>query len=426
MVWIAIVFIVLLVMGTPIAFVLGLTSLLYILNSGTIALKIVAMRMYGGIDEFVLLAIPFFILAGQLMTKSGITEDLVKLSNLVVGRIRGSLAHINILASIFFAGLTGAAASDAAALGSILIPTMKKEGYTPEYSAAVTAVSSVIGPIIPPSIVMVIYASVTSESVAALFLGGFIPGVAIGLALMVLAYVYAVRENHPYRKESIPRREAISIITKSTVGLMVPVIILGGILSGIFTPTEAAAVACAYGLLIGVFLFRSLNWGNIQEALVETVKTSAMVLIIIAGARIFGLVLSIERIPDQVATQLLQITENPILILLIFNGFLLIMGMLMEPGSNVIILAPILAPVAVKVGIDPLHFALVMLVNLNIGMATPPVGISLFVVASIAQRPFERIALKAMPFIAVEMVVLLLITYIPTITLILPKLFGFH
>lgn len=273
---------------------------------------------------------------------------------------------------------------------------------------------------------MVIYASVTSESVAALFLGGFIPGVVIGLALMVLAYVYAVRENHPCRKEPIPRKEAGAILAKSTVGLMVPVIILGGILTGIFTPTEAAAVACAYGLLVGVFFFRSLNWSNIKECLIETVKTSAMVLIIIAGARIFGLVLSVERIPDQVATQLLGITQNPILILLIFNGFLLIMGMLMEPGSNVIILAPILAPVAIKVGIDPLHFALVMLVNLNIGMATPPVGISLFVVSSIAKRPFESIAVKAIPFIAVEIVVLLLITYIPTITLVLPRLFGFH
>lgn len=426
MVWIGIVFLVLLVMGIPIAFVLGLTSLLYILNSGTISLKIVAMRMYGGIDEFVLLAIPFFILAGQLMTTSGITQDLVKLSNLVVGKIRGSLAHINIVASIFFAGLTGAATSDAAALGSILIPTMEKEGYTPEYAGAVTAVSSVIGPIIPPSIVMVIYASVTGESVAALFLGGFIPGVSIGLALMVLAYIYAVRERHPYRKEPVAVREARVIIVKSSVGLMIPIIILGGILSGIFTPTEAAAVACAYGLVVGLFFFRTLNWPKIRDCFIETVRTSAMVLIIISGARIFGLLLSIERIPDHLASQLLTITDNPIIILLIFNAILLVMGMLMEPGSNVIILAPILAPVAVNVGIDPLHFALVMLVNLNIGMVTPPVGISLFVVSSIARRPFESIAVKALPFIAVELVILLLITYIPTITLILPKLFGFH
>lgn len=426
MVWIAIVFLVLLVMGIPIAFVLGLTSLLYILNSGTVSLKIVPMRMYGGIDEFVLLAIPFFILAGQLMTTSGITQDLVKLSNLAVGKIRGSLAHINIVASIFFAGLTGAATSDAAALGSILIPAMEKEGYTPEYAGAVTAVSSVIGPIIPPSIVMVIYASVTGESVAALFLGGFIPGVSIGLALMVLAYIYAVREGHPYRKEPFAVREAWAIIVKSSVGLMIPIIILGGILSGIFTPTEAAAVACAYGLVVGLFFFRTLNWPKIRDCFIETVRTSAMVLIIIAGARIFGLLLSIERIPDHLASQLLTITGNPIIILLIFNAILLVMGMLMEPGSNVIILAPILAPVAVNVGIDPLHFALVMLVNLNIGMVTPPVGISLFVVSSIAHRPFERIAVKALPFIAVELVILFLITYIPTITLILPKVFGFH
>jgi tripartite ATP-independent transporter DctM subunit len=426
MLWIALTFLVLLLIGVPIAFALGLTSLLYILNSGTISLKVVAMRMYGGIDEFVLLAIPFFILAGQLMTKTGITEDLVKLSNLVVGRIRGSLAHINIVASIFFAGLTGAATSDAAALGSILIPTMEKEGYSPEYAGAVTAVSSVIGPIIPPSIVAVIYASVTGESVAALFLGGIIPGVAIGLALMGLAYFYAVKEKHPYRKEPVPAKEALSILGRSLVGLMVPITILGGILSGLFTPTEAAAVACAYGLIVGCFFLRTLTWPKIKDCFIETGKTSAMVLIIIAGARLFGLILSIERIPDQIASQLLGLTENPIIILLILNGFLLVMGMFMEPGSNVIILAPILLPVAVKAGIDPLHFALIMLVNLNIGMVTPPVGISLFVVSSIARRPFEKIAARALPFIAVEVLVLLLITYVPPIILVMPKLFGFH
>jgi len=426
MLWIAIIFFSLLIAGIPIAFALGLTSLLYIINSGTLPLKIVALRMYGGIDEFVLLAIPLFILAGQLMAKTGITEDLVKLSNLLVGKIRGSLAHINILASIFFAGLTGAASSDAAALGSILIPTMEKEGYSAEYAAAVTAVSSVIGPIIPPSIVMVIYSSVTGESVAALFLGGCIPGVAIGLALMVLAYVFAIRRRHPYRKESVSTKAAFAILGRSSVGLMVPIIIIGGILGGIFTPTEAAAVACAYGLAAGLFLFRTLNWAKVEDCFITTVRTSAMVLIIIACASVFSLVLSIERIPDRIATQVLTITGNPILILLIFNGFLLIMGMLMEPGSNVIILAPILAPVAANVGIDPLHFALIMLVNLNIGMVTPPVGISLFVVSGIARRPFERIAVTSLPFIGIEIAVLLLITYVPWITLFLPRLFGFH
>lgn len=426
MILIAVMFFGLLIIGVPIAFSLGLTSLLYILGSGTMPLEVIALRMYGGTDEFVLLAIPFFILAGELMAKTGITEDLVSLSKLIVGRIRGSLAQMNIVASIIFSGLTGAAASDAAAVGSILIPAMKKEGYRAEYAAAVTACASVIGPIIPPSIVMVIYASVTGESVAALFLGGCIPGLSIGLGLMALAYVFAVRHKQPFRAERIPRREAYRIVTKSVVGLMAPVIIVGGILIGIFTPTEAAAVACAYSLVAGIFYFKTLNWAQIEKCLAATVKTSAMVLIIISCASVFSLVLSIERIPDKVATQLLNITENPWLILLIFNGFLLIMGMFMEPGSNVIILAPILAPVAAKVGIDPLHFALIMIVNLNIGMVTPPVGISLFVVAGIAEKPFERIAIESAPFIFVEIAVLLLLTYMPPVTLFLPKLFGFH
>ena len=426
MVAILVLFLVLLFIGVPIAFSLGLASLLYVFFTGTISLNVIAMRMYSGIDDFVLLAIPFFIFAGQLMAKSGITQDLVSLSNLLVGRIRGSLAHVNIVGSTFFAGLTGAATSDAAAIGGLLIPSMVKEGYDPEYAAAVTAAASVVGPIIPPSIVMVIYASITGESVAALFLGGFIPGFTICLGLMIVAYVYAVRENHPYRKHSIPFQVAWRIIGRSSVGLVVPVIILGGILSGFFTPTESAGIACVYALFIGVSFFRTLNWSMIRDSLIETVKTTAMVLIIISGARIFGFVLSIEKIPEQVAAELLRITENPFILLLIINFFLAIMGTLMEPGSNVIILAPILAPVAAKVGIDSLHFALIMLVNLNIGMVTPPVGISLFVVSSIARKPFEKIATRAIPFIVVEFAVLLLLTYIPSVTLFLPKLFGFH
>jgi tripartite ATP-independent transporter DctM subunit len=419
-------FVFLLMIGVPIAFVLGLTSLVYILISGTISLNMVPLKMYGGIDDFVLLAIPFFILAGQLMSKSGITEDLVRFSNLLVGRLRGSLAQINIVANIIFAGCTGAAASDAAAVGSILIPSMEKEGYKAEYAGAVTAVASVIGPIIPPSIVMVIYGSITGASVAALFAGGIIPGLAIGIGLMVLAYYFAVKEGHPYRREAFSAQQVLATVTRSSLALLVPLIILGGILLGFFTPTEASAVACTYALGIGIFFFRTLNWPNIKTCLVETVKTSAMVLLIIACARLFGLVLTVERIPEFLAEQLLRITSNPILILLIINGLLLIMGMLMEPGSNVIILAPILAPVAAKVGIDPLHFALIMLINLNIGMATPPVGISLFVVASIAKKPFERIAAKAVPFILLEIIVLLLLSYVPAVTLFLPKLLGLH
>jgi tripartite ATP-independent transporter DctM subunit len=426
MLLIVISFFVLVVLGVPIAFVLGLTSLIYILVSGTISLNIVALRIYGGMDDFILLAIPFFILAGQLMSKSGITRDLVQFSNLLVGRMRGSLAQINIVTSTIFAGLTGAAASDAAAVGAILIPSMEKEGYTPEYAAAVTACASVIGPIIPPSIVMIVYASITGESVAALFAGGFVPGLAIALGLMIIVYIIAVKENHPYRKESIAFHEAMVTTARSLVALLVPLIILGGILGGFFTPTEASAVACTYALIIGILFFRSLDWPKIKDCLIETVKISAMVLLIIACARLFGLILTMEKIPELLANLFLGITKNPFMIILIMNFLLLIMGTLLEPGSNVIILAPILAPVAANVGIDPLHFALIMIINLNIGMVTPPVGISLFVVASIAKVPFEKVAMKSWPFIAVEIGVLLLLSYLPGVTLFLPRLLGLH
>jgi tripartite ATP-independent transporter DctM subunit len=410
--------------GVPIAFVLGLSSLAYLVFIGGIPFGVIGVRMFSGVNTFVLLALPFFILAGSLMNKTRITEDLVAFADLLVGRLPGSLAQVNILVSILFAGLSGAAVADTAAIGSILIPAMKKQGYSAEYSAAVTTTSSIIGPIIPPSIIMVIYGSVTGMSVGALFLAGFIPGLLVGLGLMIVATYYAIKEKHPRRTEPFGAARAKLVIQRAIIGLLLPIIIIGGILSGVFTPTEAAAMAVFYALVVGTVVLRTLKLKDILDSLLESAVMASVILLVISAASLFGVVLTIERVPETVAAFITGIAPNKYMFLLLVNLFLLFMGMIMETGANVIILAPILLPVAMKFGIHPLHFALVMLVNVNIGLTTPPLGVCLFTAAPIAKVKYELIAIKALPFIAMEIAVLMLITYIPEIILVLPRLAG--
>jgi tripartite ATP-independent transporter DctM subunit len=412
-------------LGVPIAFVLGVSALSYFLFFGRIPLEVIGQRLYAGCDNFVLLAIPFFVLAGELMNRTNITDDLINLSKLLVGKIPGALAQVNIVASIFFAGLTGAAVADTAAIGSILIPAMVREGYSKEYSAAVTVTSSIIGPTIPPSIVMVIYATVTMSSVGALFMAGFVPGVLIGLSLMVIAFYYAIKLKHPRRREKYSVKEVVTTLRKSTLGLLCPVIIVGGIFSGQFTPTEAASVACAYALILGLFVFKNIKFKEVLECFGKSAVVSAVILLIISTAILFSTVLTLERVPANIARAMMSFTSNKYMFLFIVNIFLLFMGMIMETGANVILLAPILLPVAVQYGIHPLHFALVMLVNLNIGLCTPPLGVCLFTAAPIAEVKYEKIAVAALPFIAAEIIVLMLITYIPETILVIPRLFGF-
>ncbi|GAK57609.1 DctM9 protein [Candidatus Vecturithrix granuli] len=419
------VFIVTMAMGIPIAFVFGVGTIIYFVFFGNIPITIIGQQLYNGVDSFVLLAIPFFILAGQLMNRTGITKDLINFVQILVGRLPGALAQVNIVVSILFAGLTGAAVADTAAIGSILIPAMKEEGYSASYSAAVTTTSSIIGPIIPPSIIMVIYGTVTGESIGALFMGGFIPGVLIGLGLMMLALFYAIRDHHPRRTEPIPKQEIFQRTKSAIIGLIMPVIIIGGILSGKFTATEAASLACGYAFLVGLLIYRSLTLKDILESLLECAVVSSVILLIISTAKLFGLVLTIERIPAQIAQIMLSVTESKIMFLLLVNAFLLFMGMIMETGANVILLAPILLPLATKYGVHPLHFALIMIVNVNIGLTTPPLGVCLFTAVPIAKTSYESIAIEALPFIAIEVLVLLLITYIPELVLIIPRLTGF-
>lgn len=417
-------FVVALLIGVPIAFVLGLASLLYLIFIGGMSMGVIGARMFAGVNQFVLLALPFFILAGSLMNKTKITEDLVEFADLIVGRLPGSLAQINVVVSILFAGLTGAAVADTAAIGSILIPAMKKQGYTAAYSAAVTTASSIIGPIIPPSIIMVIYGSVTGLSIGALFLAGFVPGVLVGLGLMIMATWFAIRQHHPRRTVPFPREKIFRVLKRAAIGMLLPIIIIGGILSGVFTPTEAAAMACFYALIVGTVVLRTLTWNDIKDSLLESAVTASVILLVISAANLFGVVLAIERVPNLVARFITEVAPNPVVFLLMVNVFLLFMGMIMETGANVVILAPILLPVATRFGVHPLHFALVVLVNLNIGLTTPPLGVCLFTAAPIARVKYEKISRAVLPFVAMEIAVLMLITFVPETVLFVPRLVG--
>jgi len=414
-----------LALGIPIAFVLGSSALYYYLFIGRIPLEMIGQKLYAGCDSFVLLAIPFFIMAGELMNRAKITDALIEFSKILVGRIPGALAQVNIVASFFFAGITGSGVADTAALGSVLIPAMKKEGYSVEYAAGITVASSVIGPIVPPSIIMVIYSMTTGESVGALFAAGFVPGFAVAAVLMGLALIFAVRHNHPRRTHRLKVSEVVTTIRKSIVALLCPVVLVGGIFSGRFTPTEAASIACFYAMFAGVVILRTLSLRDILESFAKAAVSASVILLIISMAGLFGQVMALERVPAKIAQFILSVTSNKYVFLLMVNVFLLFMGMIMETGASVILIAPILLPVAVKLGIHPLHFALVMLVNLNIGLSTPPVGVCLFTAAPIAGISLERISRGAMPFIIADLVALLFITYIPELVLFVPRLMGF-
>ncbi|MFA6507654.1 MAG: TRAP transporter large permease [Treponemataceae bacterium] len=422
---VALIFIGSMLVGIPIAFVLGSSALYYYIFIGHVPLDMIGQKLYSGCDSFVLLAIPFFIMAGELMNRAKITDALIEFSKILVGRIPGALAQVNVVASVFFAGITGSGVADTAALGSVLIPAMQKEGYPVEYAAGITVASSVIGPIIPPSIIMVIYAMTTGESVGALFAAGFIPGFAVALALMCLALYFAIRDNHPRRKEKLVLREVLATTKKAVIPLLCPVILVGGIFSGRFTPTEAASIACFYAMFAGVVLLRTLTFKDILQCFTKAAISASVILLIISMAALFGQVMAMERVPSTIANFILSTTNNKYIFLLLVNVFLLFMGMIMETGASVILLAPILLPIAVKLGIHPLHFALVMLVNLNIGLSTPPVGVCLFTAAPIAGISLERISRGAFPFIVADIVALLFITYIPELVLFFPRVMGY-
>ena len=426
LIWFLPVFLFFLVIGLPVFFgLLAAPGLLLYLNGQERDITLLYRNVYNGIDSFPLMAIPFFMLAGELMNRGGITMRLVEFSQAFMGHLRGGLAHVNVLSSMLFAGLSGSAVADTSALGSMLIPAMEKQGYTRKFAAAITAASSVIGPIIPPSGIMIIYAYVMGESVAALFLAGVIPGAMVGIGLMLMVKFMANKYDFPVatNKYTWPERGQASI--KAFFPLLTPVIILGGILGGIFTPTEAAAVAVAYALFIGLFVLQTLKISDLSGVITRAGITSSVVLLLVGAAMAFKTVVSLSHAPEQLAAFILTLTSNPLLLLFLINILLFIVGMFLDAGPAIIILGPILGPIFVGLGIDPIHFAIIMSVNLTVGLATPPMGLVLFVASAVSGERVEAIAKAILPFLAVEIVVIFLITYIPALSMTIPRLTGF-
>ncbi|MEO1734292.1 MAG: TRAP transporter large permease [Pseudomonadota bacterium] len=488
LIWFLPVFLIFLMVGLPVFFaLLASPGILLFLNGQNSDITLLYRNVYNGMDSFPLMAIPFFMLAGELMNRGGITVRLVEFSQALMGHLRGGLAQVNILSSILFAGLSGSAVADTSALGSMLIPAMEKEGYTRRFAAAITAASSVIGPIIPPSGIMIIYAYVMGESVAALFLAGIVPGILVGVGLMVMVRAMADRYDLPEAKRvvltnielgpleywfsfalvrlniglllaqfvplgddasatanwlafgggvlvahglAMGLRRIVShdfrmVCKRAVVPLQTPILILGGILAGVFTPTEAAAVAVAYALIVGFGVLRTMKWSDLPDVLTRAGITSAVVLLLVGAAMAFKTVVSLSHAPEQMAAFVLTLSENPLILLFLINLLLFIVGMFLDAGPAIIILGPILGPIFTELGVDSIHFAIIMSVNLTVGLATPPMGLVLFVASAVSRERVETIAKAILPFLAVEIIVIFLITYVPAISMTIPRLTGF-
>lgn len=413
----------LMLLRVPIAFALGLASLATALHLN-LPLLLVAQRMINGLNSFTFLAVPFFILVGNIMTEGGISDRLVRLADVLVGRLRGGLAHGNVVASTMFGGISGSSVADVASIGSFLIPAMRKAGYPAGYSVAVTVTSSVQGVLIPPSQNMIFYALAAGGlPISTLFLAGYIPGLMLGIALMVLCAVMAKRHNHPLGAR-YTLNEGLRVVADAAIGLFTIVIIIGGILSGVFTATESAAVAVVYALLVTLFWYRSLSRAAVARIFSTTLTTLAMVTAIIMTSSVFGFLLSYLRIPALLAEGIFLISENKIFVLMAINILLLILGMLMDMGVLILLLTPILLPIVSKVGVDPIHFGVMMILNLGIGLCTPPVGTSLLVGSGIARIRLGSAIGSMWGFYIAMIVVLLLVTYFPALTLTLPALMN--
>ena len=488
--WFLPLFLILILVGLPIVFALLASPIAMIMLEGD-GRNVVAglyRNLYNGMDSFPLMALPFFMLAGEVMNRGGITNRLVEFSQAFMGHLRGGLAHVNILSSMLFAGLSGSAVADTSALGSTLIPAMEKNGYSRKFAAAITAASSVIGPIIPPSGIMIIYAYVMGESVAALFLAGIVPGILVGVGLMVMVRVMADRYDLPKAERIVNPGQKITAVEywvsfallrlnlggllwwlgsfflpadqplagwalfvtallaahyllmryrksasydfrmvakKAVAPLQTPIIILGGILAGVMTPTEASAIAVAYALIVSFFVLRSMKAGDLWEVLAKSALSTSAVLLLVGAAVSFKTVVALSNAPVIMSDYILSLSENPLVLLFLINILLFVVGMFLDAGPAIIILGPILGPIFVDLGVHPIHFAIIMSVNLTVGLATPPMGLVLFVASTVSGEKVETIARAILPFLAVEIFVIFLITYIPAISMTIPRLTGF-
>jgi C4-dicarboxylate transporter DctM subunit len=410
-------------MGMPVAVALGLSSLLTILTFGHDSLASLSLKLYETSEHFTLMAIPFFILAGAFMTTGGVARRMIRFAIATVGHLHGGLAIASVMACVLFAAVSGSSPATVVAVGSIVIAGMVRAGYTQGFAAGVICNAGTLGILIPPSIVMVVYGAVTETSVGALFMAGVVPGLLLGLVLMVAIYIVARVRNMP-RQPRASLGEVLTAGRDSIWGLLLIVIILGGIYGGVFTPTEAAAVAAVYAFAIAVFVYRDIGMRQVPEVLIEAAKVTIMLMFIIANALLFAHVLTTERIPQAIAEQIIAWNMSDWQFLIVVNILLLVAGAFMEPTGIILILAPILFPIAMQMGIDPVHLGIIMVVNLEIGMVTPPVGLNLFVTAGITKMSIGQVVRAALPWLMILLVYLVFITYVPIVSLWLPSLLG--
>lgn len=412
--------VVMMLLGIPVAYSLGIASAGYMLATNT-SLAMVAQRMVSGANSFTMLAIPFFFMAGELMNISGVTDKIINLAKALVGHWKGGLAQVNIVASVFFAGVSGSATADTAALGSSLIPAMVREGYDLDFSAAITVASSCVGPIIPPSITLVLYGILAGADVGQLLIAGIVPGVVVAVSQMVYTHFYSVKMNYPSYPKSTAREKGRAV-TSGFSALMMPLIIIGGTMSGVFTPTEAAAIAVLYGIIIGFFIYRNIKLGQFYESLKRVGVASMNNMFILAAASCFSWVLTMSKAPDMLVKLMLGISNNKTVLTLLILVLLMIIGFFMQASQALVVLTPILLPVATAIGINPIHFGLIMVVTLTFGGCTPPVGSMLFVVNSITKIGFARLTRAMLPLYVPLIISILLITFVPQLSLFLPNL----
>ncbi|SEP83646.1 TRAP transporter, DctM subunit [Faunimonas pinastri] len=414
-------FVVCLLLGVPVAVTLGVSSVVYLWLAG-IDLTVVAQFLYSGMDSFVLLCIPGFVLAGNLMNGGGITDQIVRFGNSLFGHIRGGLGLANVTGSMIFAGISGTAVAETASIGAVMIPAMKKAGYGAAFSAATTAAASTVGPIIPPSVPMIIVGTLTGLSVGRMFMAGAVPGLLMGLGMMLTVYIVARIRNYP-KGEWKGFREVLSSGKSAIWAILMTAIILFGIVGGYFTPTEASIVACIYAFIVGLFVYKGFTLRDLPRIMLDSAIGSGALILLVGLASVFGWILTSEQIPQTIANAMLSLTTNKYLIILLINVLLLIVGTFMETIAALIILFPPLLAVAVKVGIDPIHFAMIAVINLMIGLTTPPVGICLFVAGNIGKVTLGQVSREIGPFLICNILVLMLVSFVPAISLWLPSLF---
>jgi C4-dicarboxylate transporter DctM subunit len=415
-----IMFFALIAIGTPIAVSLGLSSMVTMLIHSHTPMMVLVQKAYSGLDTFTLMAIPFFILAGNVMSQGGVSVRLVGLASIFFGRYTGGLAQVSTAACTFFGAISGSAPATTAAIGSVMVGPMKARGYSTEFAAACVASSGVIGLLIPPSINMVLYGVITGASIGKMFLGGIVPGLIMSAALMIVNY--AVAKKHGFTGQEPPAGAAAwKVVKESFFAMLMPVIILGGIYTGVFTPTEAAVVAAAYGLLVGVFAYKELNWKKLAAVLMGTAKSSAIIMILVSFAHCFSYLLASEQIPQAIARIMLDISREPNILLIMICISLLIVGTFLDNAVAVVLMTPILFPITASVGIDPVFFGVLLVLTLAIGQITPPVGLCLFVACNIAGITIEKLSASCIPYLIMMIVVMLIILLFPELTLFIPK-----